>query len=161
LLLLADLALLCLYLWFRRKELREIEPEQAMVRLPPSAAKGVDSFTFLDFKRTFPHTFCISTITFDRDDPTGFRYKVFVVRREAENLIELHVLRQSEETGLKREVIHAEGPLSDASPTDQLLNELQREKNVEFERFNFSNIRTFDEFKLKAIELRWDASMIE
>ncbi len=130
---------------FKKEQPAEAEPE-AYVRL--------------DFTRTFPHVFWISTVSFDSEAPDGFRYKMFATRHEPEMTIELLLLRQMED-GTKRKVFHMQAPIDKFGATGDVIREIEKDKNVEFERFDLHDIRTFDEFRSRAIEIGWEEAHVE
>ena len=72
-----------------------------------------------------------------------------------ELVIELLLLRQTED-GTKKKVLHMEAPLDRFRTTVNVIRELESNANVSFERFDFSAIRTFDEFQSRAIEAGWE-----
>src|SRR3974390_2340038 len=102
---------------FKKKEPARQEPE---------------AFVRLDFARTFPHVFWISSVGFDSEAPNGFRYKMFATRHEPEMIIELLLLREGTD-GLKRIVFHMQAPIDKFAATDGVIREIQKDKNVEFE----------------------------
>ena len=115
----------------------------------------MDGFVRLDFTHTFPHVFWISTFGHNEQSPGGFRYKVLTMRREPDMTIELLLLRESSD-GTKTKVAHMQTPLDKFGATDDMVRKLGRDTSVTFERFDLSTLRTFDEFKVRAIEIGWD-----
>jgi hypothetical protein len=111
-------------------------------------------FVGFDFTQTFPHVFWLSTVAKDNRSPEGFRYKVLTARHEPEMKIELVVLRESLD-GEKTKVIHMEAPLEKFGATDDMIRQLGEDSSVTFERFDMSGLRTFDDFKSRAIEVGW------
>ena len=112
-------------------------------------------FVRLDFIHTFPHVFYVSSIGRDEASPDGFRYKVLTVRREPDMIVELILLRESLD-GTKTKVAHMQAPLHKFGATDDMVRQLGQDTSVTFERFDLSALRTFDEFKARAIEIGWD-----
>jgi hypothetical protein len=119
-----------------------------------------EGFVRLDFTRTFPHVFWVSGIGYDDRSPEGFRYKVLTMRREPEMLIELILLRESV-NGAKTQLAHMQAPIDKFGTTDDMVRQLGQDKSVSFERFDLTDIRTFDEFRAKSIEIGWEAAQNE
>lgn len=127
---------------------------------PESVPQEPWAYVRLDFKRTFPHVFWVSSASYDAEAPDGFCYKLFTMRHEPEMIIELLLLRQME-NGTKRKVIHVEAPIDKFGTTQDIIRELEQSANVVFERFDLMNIRTWDDFRSKADEVGWDAGHCE
>ena len=117
----------------------------------------VEAYVRLDFTRTFPHVFWVSTVSYDSEAPDGFRYKMFATRHEPDMTIELLLLREMED-GTKRKVFHMQAPIDKFGATDDVLQQIGKDKNVEFERFDLQDIRTFDEFRSRAVEVGWETA---
>ena len=135
--------------WFSRLFKKE-QPEQ----------QQLEAYIRLDFTQTFPHMFWVSTVSYDSEAPDGFRYKMFATRHEPGMVIELLLLRQMED-GRKRQVFHMQAPIDKFAAADGVIRELESSANVSFEQFDFSSIRTFDEFRSKAIEVGWEMGYSE
>ena len=162
-LLVANIVLLGLALYCRMKEVRQKAKQAAIeVFTPEPAPHGVDAFSWFDFKTRFPHKFWISTVCYDRDDPNGFRFKLLATRLEPGKEVELVLLRQSEETGIKRQLFHMRRTLDGHDDSiEELCQQLQCKNNVEFEMFDLSAVQTSQEFKCKASQLGWDSAILE
>jgi hypothetical protein len=119
-----------------------------------------DGFIRLDFTHTFPHVFWASSIGYDERSPEGFRYKVLTMRREPEMVIELVLLRESV-NGTKTQLAHMQAPLDKFGATGDMVRQLGQDQSVSFERFDLTQIRTFEEFRTKAIEIGWEAAQCE
>jgi len=125
---------------------------QRLFKNQPAEAIG---FVRLDFMRTFPHVFWVSSIGRDERSSESCRYKVFTVRHEPEMNIEVLLLRESLD-GNKTILAHLRAPLDKFAGTEDMVRRLGQETSVIFDRFDLSSIRTFDEFKPRAIEIGWD-----
>ena len=119
-----------------------------------------EGYARLDFIRTFPHVFWVSSIGYDERSPKGFRYKVLTMRHEPEMLIELILLRESV-SGKKTKVTHMQAPIDRFGVTEDMVRQLGQDQSVSFERFDLTDIRTFDEFRARVIEIGWDAAQNE
>jgi len=128
---------------------------------PPPApvwpCREPDAFVELDFARTFPHAFWVSSVCYDGEAPDGFRFKMYATRREPEMFIELLLLRERA-NAFKRKVFHKRAPLDRFAATGEVLEQIERDKNVIFERYDLSQIRTLDDFRAVAIELGWETA---
>jgi len=125
---------------------------------PPVAPRGEpEAFIELDFARTFPHVFWISNVSHDATAPNGFRYKMFAIRREPDRIIELLLLSERTD-GFKRKIFHKQAPLNKFAVADEVIRQIEKDKNVTFERFDLSEIRTLDEFRARAIEVGWETA---
>ena len=49
-----------------------------------------------------------------------------------------------------------QAPIDKLEAADEVIREIERDKNVCFERFDLSEVRTFDEFRARAIEAGWE-----
>jgi hypothetical protein len=116
-----------------------------------------EGYARLDFTRTFPHVFWVSSVGYDNRSPEGFRYKVFSVRHEPDMTVELILLRESV-NGAKTKVSHMQAPIDKFSATDAMVRQLGQDTSVTFERFDLRETRTFEEFRAKAIEIGWEAA---
>jgi len=143
----------------RRKE-AAAEPEQRSRESRGAETTQPDAFVRLDFARTFPHLLWISSISYDSEAPDGFRYKMFATRHEPEMIIELLLLRETAD-GRKRKVFHMQATIDKLSTADDVIREIERDKNVCFERFDLSEVRTFDEFRTRAIQIGWEEAHVE
>lgn len=156
----ANLGLLIATLWARRKE----AAAQAMAGQPGTklAAEAAEpnASVRLDFTRTFPHVFWVSSVSYDSESPDGFRYKMFAVRREPEMIIELLLLRETV-NGPKREVFRMQASMDKFDGVYPVIQEIERDKNVSFEEFDLAGIRTFDQFRARAIEIGWEEFHVE
>ena len=130
--------------WFSRL----FKKDQAEKREP-------DAFVRLDFTRTFPHVIWVSSVSYDREAPEGFRYKLFATRQEPEMIIDLLLLRHLED-GTKQQILHMQAPIAKFGTTDDVIRELEQSANVSFERFDLADIRNFEQFRSKAIEVGWE-----
>jgi len=119
-----------------------------------------EGYARLDFTRAFPHVFWVSSIGYDERSPKGFRYKVLTMRHEPEMLIELILLRESV-SGKKTKVTHMQAPIDRFGVTEDMVRQLGQDQSVSFERFDLTDIHTFDEFRARAIEIGWDAAQNE
>jgi len=119
-----------------------------------------EAYVRLDFTHSFPHVFWVSTVSYDSEAPDGFCYKMFGTRHEPDMVIELLLLRQLQD-GTKRKVFHMQAPIAQFNSTDDVIRELETSANVSFERFDFSSIRSWDEFRARAIEVGWEAGHSE
>lgn len=139
----------------RRKE-RIVEAElRAMGALSTTKSARDDAFVRFDFVCTYAHTVWVSTVSYDRGSPDGFRYKMFAVRREPEMTIELVLLLEAAD-GLKRQVFRVEAQIEKLDGADQMLKGLEQDMNVEFQRFDSSGVRSQDELRARAIEVGCD-----
>ena len=114
-----------------------------------------DAFVRLDFTLTFPHFIWVSSMSYDSEGPAGFLYKMFATRHEPAMIIEVLLLRENVD-GQKRKVFHMQAPIDKVGALDDVVREIERDKNVSFERFDLSGVRTLDEFTSKAIEAGWE-----
>jgi hypothetical protein len=124
---------------------------------PASGSSEPEAYVRLDFIRTFPHIFWISSVSYDQEAPNGFRYKMFTVRHEPGMNVELILLRERDD-GIKRVLAHMQGSMEKFGTTQDIIRELQSSANVEFEQFDLSSIRTFDDFRIHAIEVGWETA---
>ena len=119
-----------------------------------------EAYVRLDFTSTFPHVIWVSTVSYDGESPDGFRYKMFATRHEPGMMIELLLLRETL-GGPKRKVLHMQAPADKLGAVDDVIREIERDKNVCFERFDLSDVRTFEEFRTRAIQAGWEAGHSE
>ncbi len=137
----------------------QVAPADAQVMSSASPQPSVaqpEGFVNLDFVRTFPHVFWVSSLTADDRGPDRFRYKVLTMRREPEMMVDIILLREAVD-GKKTLVSAKRGSLSTFGIVDGITQELGRNKGVTFERLDFSNIRSLGEFRARAIECGWEA----
>jgi hypothetical protein len=85
---------------------------------------------------------------------------MFAVRREPEMSIDLLLLRETVD-GAKREVFRMQAPIDKLGGVYPVIQEIEREKNVAFEEFDLAGIRTFDQFRARAIEIGWEEAHVE
>jgi hypothetical protein len=130
-------------------------PPPPSASTPPQASTEPQGFVNLDFISTFPHVFWVSTVTTDNRAPQGFRYKMLTMRREPEMTVDIILLRETVD-GRKETLSAKRGPLSTFGIIDGIVQQLGRDKRVTFERFDFSDVRSYDDFKTKAVEAGWE-----
>jgi hypothetical protein len=127
---------------------------------PAAPAQGEGSqpegLVDLDFVSTFPQVFWVSSVGRDAKAPRGFRYKLLTMRREPEMDIDIIFLREMVDG--KKEVLSAKrGPLSTFGMLNGTVEQLGKDKEMTFERFDFSNVRSFEEFRARALEAGWES----
>ena len=119
------------------------------------AAAGPDGFLNLDFVSTFPHVIWVSSVGRDTKAPQGFRYKLLTMRKEPDMTIDIIFLRETVDG--RKDVLSAKrGPLSTFGMLDGVVEQLGRDKQVTFERFDLSQVRSLDEFRTRALEAGWE-----
>jgi hypothetical protein len=156
----ANAGLLLATLWARRKEAAEKSSATAAFSECEPRPGEPDALVRLDFTHTFPHWFWISSVSYDSESPDGFRYKMFAVRKEPEMLIELLLVRETV-GGPRRKVFHLQGPVANLGSVENMLRHLARDSTVCFERFDLTNVLTFEDFRIRALELGWEAAYTE
>src|SRR4051794_11151587 len=95
--------------WFKR-----------LFKKPQPEPQEPDAAMRLDFVRTFPQVIWVSSVGSDDESPAGFRYKLFVTRREPEMAAEILLLRETL-NGPRRTVCHMQGSLDKLGTLDQVV----------------------------------------
>ncbi len=109
----------------------------------------------IDFARHFPHKFWISNWSEDETYPDGFRYKLLGVRNEREQVVEL-VLLLEERSGEKQEMHRAQAKLAAADGyASVFVNGLTKKLALDFEKQDFSAVRTPEEFEQAVAAYGW------
>ena len=156
----ANLGFFIATVWTRRNEAAARALAQKPGMKPASQPAEPHTSVRLDFTSTFPHVFWVSSVSYDSESPGGFRYKMFAVRREPEMSIELLLLRETLD-GPKREVFRMQASMDKFGDVYPVIQEIERDKNVAFEEFVLDRIRTFDDFRARAIEIGWEEAYVE
>ena len=115
-----------------------------------------EAFIKLDFRRFFPHKFWVSDWGKDATYPDGFRYKILSSRDEKKGVVEL-VLLLEQDDGSKEEMHRVQ--LKPVKSVDKyartFVDGLEEEHGIEFEKQDFSPIRTEEEFNRAIAKYGW------
>jgi hypothetical protein len=114
-------------------------------------------FVYFDFKHTYPHVLWSSGWGQDSEFPEGFRYKVFSVRLEPSGEFDV-VLIQELKDGSKKEMLRWSVPSDKVDPSADVIQKLEEQFGVTFERVDMSNVRTCEEFEARARQVGWEVS---
>jgi hypothetical protein len=123
-------------------------------RLFKKPKPDAERFARFDFTHTFPHVFWLSSVGREEQSLVEFRYKVLTFRHEPDMTIELILVRELLD-GTKTKVAHIQGPLDKFAAIEDRVQKFGQDASVSFERFDLSALRTFDDFKARAIEIGW------
>jgi hypothetical protein len=109
----------------------------------------------VDFKDTFPHMVWVSSEGRDAEYPAGFRYKLLSVRSGDSRTVEFALVRELT-GGDKIVALHAKGPLSKFNDAaNGIVDDFSSLFSITFEKFDLSEIRTFEDFEARTKELGW------
>ena len=111
----------------------------------------------LDFEQTFPHVFWTSGWGTDGEYPDGFRYKVLSMRREPSGDFEVVLVHESRD-GYKTEMQHWSVPAGSFDASAEMIQMLEQEFGVTFDRVDMSDVRTFEEFEARSRQIGWEVS---
>lgn len=119
--------------------------------LPVAAQQGLPA---VDFATVYPHLVWVSTEGRDAEYPAGFRYKLLSVKRGEQ--VEFVLIRDVA-NGTKTIAMHAKGAISKfEGAASGMLSRLGTKFDVSFERFDFREITSVEEFKKLAAKIGWD-----
>ncbi len=120
-----------------------------------SDQEAPQSLITLDFATLFPHKYWVSDWSKDESYPEGFRYKILSVRDEAAAALEMAIVLE-QPGGNKKVLKSLEGDLQVMEHTAKVFVErLAEEYGIEFDEFDFSFVRTFEDFERRAKEAGW------
>lgn len=114
-------------------------------------------FVHLDFERTFPHVFWTSGWGRDDEFPDGFRYKVFSIRHAPTGDFEVVLLHEGRD-GRKTEMQRWSVPPEKFDASDVMIQMLEQDLSIKFDRVDMSAVRTFDEFEARSRQIGWEVS---
>ena len=127
----------------------------AAPKVAPTEQSPPEGFLDIDFISTFPQAFWVSTIGKDAKAPEGFRYKVLTMRKEPEMTVDIILLRETVD-GVKSVVSSKRGPMRTFAMIEGMVQKLGQDTRVTFERFDFSDVRSFEEFRARALASGWE-----
>jgi len=117
--------------------------------------KVVEALISLDFSKSFPYKYWISTWAKDESYPKGFRYKLLTVHNEHEDMIEM-VLVLEEPGGLKNEMERMKVSPSAADRTCAIFTDgLAETHGIQFEELDMAGLRSEEEFEKRVTEAGW------
>lgn len=117
--------------------------------------KKPNSFVQVDFESTFPHYFWTSDWKPNETGEGEFRMKILTIRNQREDTIEGVWLRE-EEGGYKEEVLSWRATPEQFAEGTDLVEKVEQEYGIRFEKADFSNIRSFEEFEAQVIAIGWE-----
>lgn len=116
--------------------------------------KDEDTIVTYDFVNTFPFWTWVSSWSHDDSYPKGFRYKILSTQTNTGEGTLVVVLQETD--GTKTEVKRVEGGLASILRTARtLVDGLAETYGIEFDAFDLSEVKTYDDFERKARSLRW------
>jgi len=122
---------------------------------PEDEPRGDEGIVNLDFEQTFPHVFWTSGWGVDDEYPGGFRYKVFSIRYEPSGDFEVVLVHESRD-GYKTEMQRWSVPADGFDASAEMVQMLEQEFHVTFDRVDVSDIRTFEDFEARSRQLGWE-----
>ena len=121
-----------------------------------SPARGqVPGLPDIDFKRYFPHILAISEIQKDSQFPDGYQYKFITVRDEEDKVMFLALTRRGGTDRLVRLYL-AKGPIASDLDMRNRAEQFGKRLQLKFEVVDLRELRTLDEFRLKAQGMSWE-----
>ncbi|HLQ76144.1 MAG TPA: hypothetical protein VK210_02255 [Terriglobia bacterium] len=119
-------------------------------------SEAIVSYDFID---TFPLWIWVSSWATDDSYPAGFRYKLFSTRSAQEECEFVLVLE--ERNGEKSEMKRLSGPSAAVRRTALVLVKgLGETYGIEFDEFDFSDVKTAEEFERRVEEFEWPSKSI-
>jgi hypothetical protein len=119
-------------------------------------SEAIVSYDFVD---TFPLWIWVSSWATDDSYPVGFRYKLFSTRSPQDECVLILVLEEG--NGKKTEMKRLSGPAAAVRRTAMVFVEgLGESHGIEFDEFDFSAIKTTEEFERRAEELDWPSKSL-
>ena len=119
-------------------------------------SEAIVSYDFVD---TFPLWIWVSSWATDDSYPAGFRYKRFSTRSPQDECELILVLE--ERNGEKTEMKRLSGPPAAVLHTAKVFVEgLGESYGIEFNEFDFSDIKSSEEFERRVEELEWPSKSL-
>ncbi len=124
------------------------------------ATEAPSALPTIDFTTTFPWIMWVSSEGHDNEYPAGFVYKILTVRNADWTNGELVLVRQLHD-GSKVVAIHAKGTLKGFDGAGQsIADKFSAMFHITFQRFDFRDSHTFEEFREEAQKNGWSVSDI-